>query len=218
MVIADSRWAQSVTAAIRGRSNLASAHIVVGAALDSPSEVREALAAGADDVMRVPFEPAVVAARVVAGLRAARLRANEVLLRSLVTNIPGALYRCACDPDWTMEWLSPEIERISGYPASDFIDNSTRTFASVIHPDDREEVERLVMQGVNAGRPFTLEYRVQRADGDVRWVLERGQGQQAGDGRRWLDGAIFDKGVMAFGSAPSGVRATAPVPGLLARE
>ncbi len=91
-----------------------------------------------------------------------------------------------------MEWLSPEIERISGYPASDFIDNSTRTFASVIHPDDREEVERLVMQGVNAGRPFTLEYRVQRADGDVRWVLERGQGQEAGDGRRWLDGAIFD--------------------------
>ena len=48
------------------------------------------------------------------------------------------------------------------------------------------------MQGVNAGRPFTLEYRIQRADGDVRWVLERGQGQEAGDGRRWLDGAIFD--------------------------
>ncbi len=192
VVIADSRWARSVTAAIRGRSNLASAHILVGAALDSPSEVREALAAGADDVMRVPFEPAVVAARVVAGLRAARLRANEALLQSLVSNIPGALYRCACDSDWTMEWLSPEIECISGYPASDFIESSTHTFASVIHPDDREEVERLVMQGVNAGRPFTLEYRVQRADGDVRWVLERGQGQEAGDGRRWLDGAIFD--------------------------
>src|SRR4051794_13844131 len=192
VVITDSRWARPVTAAIRGRGNLASTHIVVGAAPDSPSELRDALAAGADDVMRVPFEAEVLAARVGAGLRAARLRANESLLRSLVTNIPGALYRCACDSDWTMEWLSPEIERISGYPAGDFIGNSTRTFASVIHPDDRDEVERLVMEGVSEGRPFTLEYRIQRADGDVRWVLERGQAEEAGDGRRWLDGAIFD--------------------------
>ena len=29
-------------------------------------------------------------------------------------------------------------------------------------------------------------------DGSVRWVLERGQAQEAGDGRWWLDGAIFD--------------------------
>ena len=31
-----------------------------------------------------------------------------------------------------------------------------------------------------------------RPDGSVRWVLERGQAQEAGDGRWWLDGAIFD--------------------------
>ena len=67
-----------------------------------------------------------------------------------------------------------------------------RTFASVIHPDDREQVERSVMDAVDAGRPYTLEYRIVRRDGGVRWVLERGQAQEAGDGRRWLDGAIFD--------------------------
>jgi PAS domain S-box-containing protein len=142
--------------------------------------------------MRVPFEPEVLAARVAAGLRAARLRANETLLRSLVANIPGAVYRCACDEHWTMEWLSDEIEQISGYPASDFIDSAVRTFASVIDPDDREQVQRSVMDAVDAGRPFELEYRIRRRDGDVRWVLERGQAQEAGDGRRWLDGAIFD--------------------------
>lgn len=89
-------------------------------------------------MLRVPFEPEVLVARVAAGLRVARLRANEALLRSLVTNIPGALYRGACDSDWTMEWLSDEVERITGYPATDFIDCAVRTLASVIHPDDRE--------------------------------------------------------------------------------
>ena len=29
-------------------------------------------------------------------------------------------------------------------------------------------------------------------EGDIRWVLDRGQAGDAGDGRRWLDGAIFD--------------------------
>ena len=192
VVITGARRACELTTAVRNRRELASVHIVVGAALDSPRELREALDAGADDVIRVPFEPEVLVARVAAGLRAARLRADEALLRSLVANIPGALYRCACDPDWTMAWMSPEIEEISGYLATDFIDSSRRTFASVIHPDDREQIDRSVREAVNADRPFSLEYRINRRDGDVRWVLERGQAQESGDGRRWLDGAIFD--------------------------
>jgi PAS domain S-box-containing protein len=88
--------------------------------------------------------------------------------------------------------MSDEIGRISGYPASDFIGSRVRTFVSIIEPDDREQVERSVADAVEAQRPFTLEYRIRHREGDVRWVLERGQAQESGDGRRWLDGAIFD--------------------------
>ena len=49
-----------------------------------------------------------------------------------------------------------------------------------------------VKEGAEARRPYTLEYRILRRDGGIRWVLERGQLQEAGDGRGWLDGAIFD--------------------------
>ena len=48
------------------------------------------------------------------------------------------------------------------------------------------------MESVATGRPFALEYRMVHRDGSIRWVLERGLAQQAGDGRWWLDGAIFD--------------------------
>jgi PAS domain S-box-containing protein len=192
VVVAHVRQGPALIGAVRARPELAAVHVVVCADLDSPQELREALDSGADDVMRIPFEPQVLAVRVATGLRAARLRANEAMLRSLVDSIPGAIYRCACDGDWTMEWLSDEIENIVDYPASDFIGSAVRTFASVEHPDDHEYVARSVMESVATGRPFALEYRLVRRDGSVRWVLERGQAQQAGDGRWWLDGAIFD--------------------------
>jgi signal transduction histidine kinase len=67
-----------------------------------------------------------------------------------------------------------------------------RPFVSIIHPEDREYVWQSVIEAVDAGRPYGLEYRIVRRDGSVRWVLERGQAQEVGDGRRWLVGAIFD--------------------------
>ena len=105
------------------------------------------------------------------------VRANEALLRSLVDNIPGALYRCACDFDWTMEWLSDEIEEITGYPASDFIGSKVRTFASIEHPDDHEYVARSVMESVETGRPLALE-AADRARRDIERNLHDGAQQR----------------------------------------
>jgi PAS domain S-box-containing protein len=192
VVIADPRLGPELTRAVRARPDVAGTHVVVGARPASPHDLRDALDAGADDVIRIPFEPEVLVARVAAGLRAVRLRAHEARLASLVGNIPGAVYRCACDRIWTMEWISAEIEQIVGYPPSDFIDNAVRTFASVTHADDVKGVEVAVFAAAEAGRPYGLEYRLVHADGSIRWVLERGQVLEAEDGRQWLDGVIFD--------------------------
>jgi PAS domain S-box-containing protein len=91
-----------------------------------------------------------------------------------------------------MTLISDEIERISGYSPGDFIGNTARTFASIIHPDDSEDVEREVRTATMADRPFGLEYRIVRADGAVAWVLERGQRVTEPDGQAWLHGVIFD--------------------------
>ena len=120
------------------------------------------------------------------------LTESEARFRGLVGNIPGAVFRCDIDSDWTMEFLSDAIEELVGYPSSDFIDNRVRTFASVVHPDDRERLEADVASSVEGGRPYTTDYRVIHRDGTVRYVIERGQAVTAADGRVRLDGAIFD--------------------------
>jgi PAS domain S-box-containing protein len=117
---------------------------------------------------------------------------RDAELAALVANIPGAIYRCALDRNYTMAMISDEIERISGYPASDFILNRARSFASVIHPDDRADVEREIADATGADRPFALEYRIIRADGSVAWVLERGQLVVDSDDQVSLHGVVFD--------------------------
>lgn len=121
------------------------------------------------------------------------LQESEEKFRTLVSNIPGAVYRCALDADWTMYFISDAIEEICGYPASNFIENSVRTYASVIHPDDREMVEKTVYENTDQRKPFIIDYRVFHTDGTIRWVYEKGQAVFGDDGKvLWLDGAIFD--------------------------
>ncbi|MGH3090999.1 MAG: PAS domain-containing protein [Gaiellaceae bacterium] len=113
---------------------------------------------------------------------------GEERFHAMVANVPGAIFRCAYDEDWTMEFVSDAIEEISGYPASDFIGNRVRSFASIIHPDEQESLAPSVAEC----RPYEIEYRIVHASGDVRWVLERGQAVRCADGVVRIDGAIFD--------------------------
>jgi PAS domain S-box-containing protein len=156
----------------------------------------------------------------------AATRASELRFRSIVSSTPGVIYRCACDADWTMEFISNEIETILGYPATDFIADQVRTFTSIIHPEDTAIVEQVVQQGIKARQPYVIEYRVVRADGAIRWVYEKGQGVYDEDDLLWLDGVIFDisdrkqaeaalreseeKFSKAFRSSPSAIAITNP--------
>lgn len=123
----------------------------------------------------------------------AALEESEKRFRSMVGNIPGAVYRCAKDADWTMEFLSDVIEEISGFPASDFINNRVRTFASIIHPEDREIVQQIIEKSLEKRQPYIIEYRIVRADASLRWVYEKGQGFfDNSEGELLLDGVIVD--------------------------
>jgi len=120
------------------------------------------------------------------------LSESEERFRTLVANVPGVIFRCSIDDDWTMEFLSDEIDELTGYPASDFIGNKVRAFASVIHSEDAPILTQEVEAAVAEERPYTIEYRTLHRDGSIRHVVERGQAILGRDGETKLDGAIFD--------------------------
>jgi PAS domain S-box-containing protein len=151
-----------------------------------------ALRAGADDYLHRPFSRQEFLARARAGVRAVRQRADAGLVQTLIANVPGAIYRAAWHAEQTLELISDEIERISGYAPVNFIASRRRTLLSIVHEADRERVAAAIEAAVAAAQPFALEYRIVRADGEPRWVLDRGQAVRGPGGRRWVDGALFD--------------------------
>lgn len=126
------------------------------------------------------------------------LQQSEERFLNLVDNVPGAVYRCVNDAQRTMAFLSEAIETIAGYPASEFIDDRIRSFASIIHPQDRGRVQEAIGQSTATGSPYVLEYRIVRADGEIRWLCDRGRGVPCHSGASeggctyWLDGVLFD--------------------------
>ena len=112
---------------------------------------------------------------------------------SLVANVPGAIYQCAMDENRTMEFISPAIETISGYPSADFIYNAMRSFAEIIHPDDRASVSTDILKGIKTHSAYKLEYRICHQNGSIRWVQERGLAIYGNfNEAQYLQGAIFD--------------------------
>lgn len=121
------------------------------------------------------------------------LNASRDQFESLVANIPGITYRCEADEHWTMRYMSSSIDPLSGYPASDFIGNSVRSYSSVIHPEDTERLEKAVAEALLYQRGWILQYRIIHKDGRVIWVEERGKaGYDSNNNVRYLDGFILD--------------------------
>ena len=104
------------------------------------------------------------------------LREGERQLATLMSNLPGMVYRCRNDQDWTVKFVSTGAQTLTGYSVADLTGNRAVAFASLIHPDDREAVWNEVQAALKQEKPFMLTYRLRMATGAERWVWEQGQG------------------------------------------
>ncbi|MFC5551801.1 MHYT domain-containing protein [Massilia aerilata] len=126
------------------------------------------------------------------------MRASEQQFRSLIGNIPGISYRSLLEGDRPLVFISDAVERITGYPGSDFVARqpgakARRSFDGLIHAADRVQVMEAISAALREDRPYLVEYRLLNADGSVRWLWENGTGVRNDDGQlQWLDGVILD--------------------------
>jgi diguanylate cyclase (GGDEF)-like protein/PAS domain S-box-containing protein len=100
---------------------------------------------------------------------------NQRQIRTLLSNLPGMAYRCANDPDWTMEFVSEGCKELLGYEPEDLINNQKISYGSIIHPDDRLKIWQSIQNAFASQRGFKLAYRIYSAKAELKWVWEKGQ-------------------------------------------
>jgi PAS domain S-box-containing protein len=100
---------------------------------------------------------------------------------TLLKNLPGMAYRCLNDRDWTMELVSAGSLDLTGYSAGELIWNKLISYNDLIIPEDRDGIWNIIQAQVTDQSPFELNYRIERRDGQIRWVWERGAGVFAED-------------------------------------
>lgn len=122
-----------------------------------------------------------------------QLRENERQLATVISNIPGLVYRCKNDPNWTMEYLSPACKEITGYEPEELIGNKALSFNDLIHPDHRERLWQKWQTLLPRHEVFEDEYPIITKNGELRWVWERGCGVfDENDNLLFLEGIITD--------------------------
>jgi PAS domain S-box-containing protein len=111
------------------------------------------------------------------------LRESEDMLTALMSNLPGMVYRCANDPDWTIFFVSDGCRELTGYGPDELLHNRVVSYGTLIHPEDRDWLWAKCEASLEARTPCQNEYRIIDKAGRTRWVYERATGNYAPDGK-----------------------------------
>jgi signal transduction histidine kinase len=115
------------------------------------------------------------------------LERQEAILRSL----PVVVTSRGVEPPFPALFVSDNVERLTGFPATQFTGDAEFGLSRV-HPEDQDRVCRELAAAVETGT-YACEYRWQCADGEYRFFLDQGVLSPEESGRsREIFGTMFD--------------------------
>ncbi|MGE4468692.1 MAG: response regulator [Desulfovibrio sp.] len=99
-----------------------------------------------------------------------RRREAEERFRQMAESISSVFWLSSSD---RFIYLSPAFGQIWGVPVDDVLEKPD-LFFETIHPDDRDKVRQALQLSLGPdGEAQSLEYRIQRPDGSIRWIAGR---------------------------------------------
>ncbi|HEY7901545.1 MAG TPA: response regulator [Caulobacteraceae bacterium] len=158
-------------ARVRQSERLRDLPVIMLSARSGEESKVEGLEAGADDYLTKPFSARELIARVGANLAMADIRGR--VAAALVES--EARFRSMADHAPVMLWVTDRVG------AGIYLNQAWRAFTghgdgfdrlAAAHPSDRGGVKRALRQAHAAHVPFQIDYRLRRADGVYRWVVE----------------------------------------------
>jgi PAS domain S-box-containing protein len=92
-------------------------------------------------------------------------------------NLPLLAWRAR--PDMSCEYVNRAWRDFTGYTRSEALGAG---WSRSIHPEDLARWLETCVRAFDERRPFEIEYRLRRRDGEYRWVRERAEPVFSGEG------------------------------------
>ena len=116
------------------------------------------------------------------------LRESEERFRSVLESSLDVAYRRNLQTD-SYDYMSPVVEKITGFSVQEMSAMSTSEALGLIHPDDRSLVTAGLVKAFDTGFG-TLEYRFKHKDGKYRWFADYFTVKKDRNGRPLFSGGI----------------------------
>ena len=104
----------------------------------------------------------------------AMVKESEEKFQLLANNIPGSVHLSKYDEKWSKIYLNDEIEKLTGYPKEDFLQNKIY-YINLVHPDDLKIISSKAEELFKEKQKVHLIYRIIHKDGHPIWVEEFGE-------------------------------------------
>lgn len=95
------------------------------------------------------------------------LRDSEQRFRTVADS--GCCWECSIAPDGNYIHVSPSCERITGYPANEFLQDAGH-FEKIVHPDDHARFVRHVEDAIESRITLSIDFRIITSSGDKHWI------------------------------------------------
>ena len=108
---------------------------------------------------------------------------QRMLTTSLPDIIPCGILCAYTEKGLPFYLINDELLSYVEYTYDEFLDITEGMSLNIVHPDDREMVQRMAFEGLEAGREYEAQFRLVKKDLSFIWVYARGKPLKLTDGR-----------------------------------
>lgn len=108
-------------------------------------------------------------------------------LQTHMTLMPGGVFSYSAEGAQEFSYISPSMIKMLGYQSEkDFRKKFNNNFPDMVYKEDRERVLNEIDTQIKTQDSDYCEYRIEAADGSLKWVYDRGRMVRGEDGRKYF--------------------------------
>lgn len=113
-------------------------------------------------------------------------------MNAMANSIPCGVQQFEPLGKMAFRYVSDGFFQMSGYNEDELKKEFSNSFLSVIHPDDRDQVEALIRGNRDTEMPLELKYRIITKEGCIVWILNRATLCEDGEGGTYYQCVCVD--------------------------